>query len=400
MNESGTPETGATRIIIYTGKGGVGKTTCSAATAIRVADSGRRTLIVSTDPAHSLGDCLQMQLGSAPTPITAGLWGVEIDALAEMRSRFGVIREGLIKQMKERGVEEALAEEMVAFPGSLELFSILRVAELKASGEFDVVIVDTAPTGNTMRFLHFPEFLAPVRRAMKVDQAYSRLIRPLASFLKNHVPDDAFYTSTYALFDQIEAARRLVFTDDTFFRFVLNPDKLSLVEAQRAVSSLNVSGYVVDAIIINKILPDQVQDAFFHSWKKSQRTHVAEARTSFFPLRVFEVPLRDQEVLGETMLRDLAAELYEDQDPLARLTNEDMFRINANHQGVVMDIMVPYPNKSEFKLFREGQELDIEIGSYRHRVQLPALLWHMDVAQAKYEGNQLSVEFRAGAGAG
>ncbi|MGH3624321.1 MAG: ArsA family ATPase, partial [Sciscionella sp.] len=273
-----------TATLIFTGKGGVGKTTVAAATAIHLADRGVRTLVISTDPAHSLGDCLRIPLGSRPREVAENLAAMELDTREEMALRFGDVREVLMKQMSRQGVTTALAEEIVNFPGADELFGLLKLAEVKASGEFDAVVVDTAPTGNTLRFLHFPEFLSPVRRALAIDRAYTKTVRPLLTVLGREVPKDDFFASIFALFDNIERARQEFLRGDTYFRFVLVPEKLAVVETQRAVSFLNVSGYTVDAVIANKVLPPDVSEPLFKKWQELQETYLSQTRQTFHPL--------------------------------------------------------------------------------------------------------------------
>lgn len=382
-----------TTIIVFTGKGGVGKTTCAASTALYLSELGINTLVISTDPAHSLGDCFERKLENIPKQIIPNLWAMEINALSETRKRIDGIRQTMVKQMQSHGLNEMVAEEMVAFPGSEELFCLLKIIELKDTGQYKVIVVDTAPTGNTMRFLHFPEFLSPMRRALKVDRLYSRAIRPFASLLKYNVPEDNFYSSIFSLFTEVERARDHILRGKTYFRFVLIPEKLALLETQRAVSFLNISGYTVDAIIVNKILPNSVKDSFFQTWKQIQQQYIDETKVSFYPLNILDVPLYEKEILGIDMLRTLAKELYNGQNPLSRLTSRDMFVLERKDSEVLLNIQVPYKERSELKLYKQGQELIINVGPYEQRVQLPAFLLDYDLKLARYEENYLLVSF-------
>ena len=381
------------KLLIYTGKGGVGKTTCAAATALQLARQGIVTLVVSTDPAHSLGDCLQVPLDKEPSLVTPGLWGMEVDAREEMLTRFQRIRDVLVAQMKKRGINEMVAEEMVMFPGAEELFSLLKIVELKRTKKFEVIILDTAPTGNTMRFLNFPEFLSPVQRALRVDRTYSSIIRPFASFLGHKVPEDTFYTSAFALFDEIERARRKILGGETYFRFVLNPEKLAVLETQRAVSFLNVSGYTVDALLVNKILPDSLTDSFFETWKLTQRHHLNTVKECFYPLRIFEMPLYDREILGLEMLDAFGQELYNDVRPDHKLTDEPLFEVTSQGEEVHLNIQIPYGNRKDLKLLKNQHELKVHVGPYEQSLQLPAILQGLDIKRASYEGNRLSITF-------
>jgi len=380
--------------LIFTGKGGVGKSTIAAATAVHLADQGIRTLVISTDPAHSLGDCLQVSLDSAPREIADNLAAMELDTREEMTLRFGSVRDVLMKQMARQGVTSALAEEIVNFPGGDELFGLLKLAEVKASGEFDAVVVDTAPTGNTLRFLHFPEFLSPVRRALAVDRAYTKTVRPFLTVLGREVPKDDFFTSIFALFDDIERARQEFLRGDTYFRFVLVPEKLAVIETQRAVSFLNVSGYAVDAVIANKVLPPNMNEPLFKNWQKLQETYLRQTRQTFYPLRIFEVPLYDNEVLGLPMLRTVANSLYQDVDPLHRLTEHDLFGLERESSDVVvMRVQVPVLDESDVQLYKEGAMLTIQLDGYRRQLHCPETLVAREVLGAERQGNVLAIKF-------
>ncbi|MGC7102115.1 ArsA family ATPase [Amycolatopsis lurida] len=382
-----------TTTLIFTGKGGVGKTTVAAATAVKLADQGQRTLIISTDPAHSLGDCLQAPLGPDPAEISPRLDAMELDTRKEMLRRFASIREVLMKQMAKQGVTNAIGEELVNFPGSDELFGLLKLADLKKSGRYDAIVMDTAPTGNTLRFLHFPEFLAPVRRALSIDRTYTRTMRPLLTLLGRDVPKDDFFTSTFSLLKTIEDARTEFLGEDTYFRLVLVPEKLAVVETQRAVSFLNVSGYTVDSVIANKVLPADMTEPLFRNWVGLHQAYLAETRRSFYPLRISELPLYDSEVLGLPLLRKVADALYEEIDPLRRMTDDDLFRLDTEDGGVVMRVQLPVPEGASLDLYKEGNLLTIELDGYERRLHCPEMLADQEVLGAQMAGNVLSIRF-------
>lgn len=383
-----------TPTLIFTGKGGVGKTTVAAATAVRLADQGVHTLVISTDPAHSLGDCLQIRLRSEPTTIAPHLVAMELDTRQEMARRFSDVRDVLVRQMSRQGVHSAVTEELVNFPGGDELFGLLRLAEVKASGEYDAIVMDTAPTGNTLRFLHFPEFLAPVRRALAIDRAYSRTVRPLLSMLGKEVPKDDFFTSIFGLFEAIEQARVEFLGGRTYFRLVLVPEKLAVVETQRAVSFLNVSGYIVDSVIANKVLPADVTEPLFRNWLELQQQYLAETRQTFFPIPVAQLPLYGSEVLGLPMLRKLADALYENVDPLGRLTDTDLFGLESDGPDTfVMRVQIPLIDETDVQLYKEGDQVTVVMDTYERRLCLPEVLVTRPILGAQQQGNVLAIRF-------
>lgn len=386
-------DTAAPRLMIFTGKGGVGKTTCAAATALRLAHSGKRTLVVSTDPAHSLGDCLQLRLGADPTRISERLDAIELDAAREMRNRFAIVGQILVDQMQRHGLSNVLAEEMVAFPGAEELFCLLKIVDIRDSGLYEFVIVDAAPTGNTMRFLNFPAFLAPVQRALKVDQIVNRLTRPIAQMMGGDRPGEAFYAEIFGLFEEVERVRRYMLTADVAFRLVLTPEKLALAETLRAISFLNISGYAVDAVILNKVIPDEVSDPFFANWKETQRAALQSAYANFSPVRILRASLWPNEVLGTAMLSDFAEEVYGTLEPSQRLTDVPLFEVREVPDAIELRLHVPHEDRSEIKLFRRGAGLVAKVGYYERAIELPAALQARTLEGASFDGNRLVVRF-------
>jgi arsenite/tail-anchored protein-transporting ATPase len=383
-----------TPTLIFTGKGGVGKTTVAAATALSLADHGVRTLVISTDPAHSLGDCMGIPLASMPRKVTENLDGVELDTRDEMARRFGKVRDVLMRQMARKGMSSALAEELVNFPGADELFGLLKLAELKTGGEYEAVVVDTAPTGNTLRFLYFPEFLAPVRRALSVDRAYTRTVRPIFNVLGRELPSDDFFTSVFSLFEDIERARQEFLCGSTYFRFVLVPEKLAVLETQRAVSFLNVAGNTVDAIIANKVYPSDLSEPLFAHWQEIQVGYLRQTRDSFYPLTVLEVPMYGEEVIGLQMLRSLGARLYQDINPLARMTTVDLFALSQESVDVaVMRVQLPLLGDGGVELYKDGSVLTVHMDGHRRELQCPEQLASCQILGAHREGNVLAVRF-------
>lgn len=380
--------------IIFTGKGGVGKTTCAAATAVQLAKGGARVLIASSDAAHSLGDCLMSRIGGQPAQIFGSLHAMEIDARMEMRSRFGEVRDTMLANMEASGLDSALAAEMIEFPGAEELFAMLRLAEVRAANTYDFVVLDCAPTGNTLRFLNFSEFLSPIQRALKIERAYNRITGPLAKLVgKKPLSKESYYDAIFQTFSDIEDARTSMLDDDTRFRVVLNPERLAIIESQRAVSFLNVAGFFVDAIIANRVLSAEITDPFFGHWKTAHQRYLTDIREQFQPIRVLEVPLCEREVAGIDDLARLGETLYPGIDAGQKLTAERPFELERNGSSYQLRFRIPALDRAELVLETTDAGLFVKIGHFERRIQLPTALADAAVSSAKYDQRFLTLEF-------
>lgn len=380
-------------MLVFTGKGGVGKTTCAAATGLHLAKSGYTTLVVSTDPAHSLGDALQLRLGGEPQAVVDNLDAMELDATLEMRHKFQEVGDVLMHQMRKQGLSELIAEEMVAFPGAEEVFCLLKVIDIARTGEYKVIVIDTAPTGNTMRFLNFPAFLKPVEKALRIDCVYQKVTRPMRSLFGQESAKDTFYSTIFDLFRHVEEARLFLLNADVRFRLVMTPERLALIETQRAISFLNISGYAVDTVIVNKVIPNTVEDPFFTPLKEAQYAHLARAEQSFYPVRVLRAPLQQEEVLGTTKLQRFSRILYNGCNPAERFTYDSLFEICQNGKGIELRCQLPHENRSEIKLFRTGANLVLNVGYYEKHLHLPAALSARECRGARFEDNVLVISF-------
>ncbi|MCS7221875.1 MAG: TRC40/GET3/ArsA family transport-energizing ATPase [Anaerolineae bacterium] len=385
------------RIILYTGKGGVGKTSVSAATAVRCAELGYRTVVVSTDAAHSLADSFDLSLGPEPTPIAPNLWGQEIDLLYQMEKYWGKVQEYLTAIFAWRGMDELVAEETSVLPGMEELASLMQITYLNDLGEFDVIIVDCAPTGATLQLLAFPEMARwYLEKIFPIERKAMQLARPiLKAVVDMPLPDDELFDTVAELIRQLDRMHGLLSDPDrTTARLVLNPEKMVIKEAQRAFTYLNLYGYATDLIICNRMIPGQVSDGYFSSWKEIQSRYHQMVEEAFSPLPILDVPLFDQEVVGLEMLRKMALAIFGDQDPAQVFYRGKTQQIIKKDQHYQLSLPLPLVDRSRIHLTKTAHdELVIRIGNWKRNLLLPRVLAGLEVAGARYEGDQLIVTF-------
>src|SRR5690554_6043650 len=304
------------RIVLVTGKGGVGKTTVAAATALASADAGHRTLISSTDPAHSLADALEVGLGDAPTQVVPNLDGQQIDTNSQLDRYWGAIRQQLIDVLDWGGVSGIEAEEFLVFPGMDELFALLEVNRHARSGEYDVVIVDCAPTAETLRLLSLPEVLSwYFERILPTERRLLRAARPLLTRVTDlPVPEDRIFEAATTIFEGIEEVKELLGRPEvTSARLVVNPEKMVIDEARRTFTYLSLFGYGVDGVVVNRVLPDEVSDPYFSRWRAIQKAHLDAVEEGFADVARLRLRLFDDEMVGVDRLRKMAAELYREE---------------------------------------------------------------------------------------
>ena len=381
------------KIILFTGKGGVGKTTTSAATAVKCAELGYRTIVMSTDPAHSLGDCLQCDLQTTPTEIFDGLFGLEVDTQKMMENNFGVIQQYFTDFMDTKGFDEVFSNEVVVFPGFDEMFGLLKILELSKE-DYDILIIDSAPTGNTFRFLAFPEVLSMLRRAIMADRYIVKALRPFQHFMSTPLPPDEYYGQTDNLYNIVIEARKVLEDNKiTTIRLVTMPQKIIISETRRALTFLNLFSYHTDSVIVNQIIPESVTDPHFQIWKKLQEDYLNEIEQSFSFLKILKLKHLSQEPIGVEELKAVGDKIYRDEDPTKKFTSEIPFTIKPHETKFKLSIKMPFVKAEEVSLHKRGDVLEIDIGSFRRLLSLPYALIPCNVEGAEFSNNVLEITF-------
>ena len=388
------------RIILMTGKGGVGKTSVAAATGLRCAELGYRTLVLSTDPAHSLADSFDLELTHEPTKIRENLWGAELDALVELADNWSAVQRYITQVLQARGLDGVQAEELAILPGMDEIFGLVRMKRHYDEGEYDVLIIDSAPTGTALRLLSLPEVGGwYMRRFYKPLQGLSVALRPLVEpFFKPiagfSLPDKEVMDAPYEFYEQIEALEK-VLTDNTqtTVRLVTNPERMVIKESLRAHAYLSLYNVATDMVVANRIIPDSVTDPFFKRWKENQAQYKQEIHDNFSPLPVKEVPLYSEEMCGLAALERLKETLYGDEDPSQVYYKENTIRIVQEDGAYSLQLYLPGVPKSDVQLSKTGDELNVRIGNHRRNLVLPQALAALQPAGAKMEEDYLKIKF-------
>jgi arsenite-transporting ATPase len=381
-----------TRIILFTGKGGVGKTTVAAATAIKTAKLGYKTLIISTDPAHSLADSFQKELNPYPTKIDEKLYGMEVNVEYELEKHWNTIKDYLALFFKSQGINDVVAEELAIFPGFDELASLLHLLNYYERKKYDVIILDCAPTGETLRLLSVPEVAKwYMNRFFGIERKVLKLVKPIAEPLIDvPLPSDEVLDKIQDLYVRIGRLKEILEEENTTVRIVMNPEKMVIKESERAFTYLNLFGYAVDCIIVNKIFPMQA-GKYFAKWLEIQEAYLREIEEKF-PIPIFRIPFKSSEVVGE-ILYEFAEELYNGKDPAAIFYHEKPVKVEREGEKFVLLLKAPFVAKKNLKLFKRGEELIIMTDRWKRVIFLPQSLALREPSGASFKNGELKITF-------
>ena len=384
------------RVILITGKGGVGKTTVSAATAMRASDLGYRTLVTSTDPAHSLADAYQMGFGDQPTPINPLLDAQQIDSQQRLEESWGAVRDHLTELFDWSGLKGVEAEELTVFPGMDELFSLASVRDHVTTGHYEVIVVDCAPTAETLRLLSLPEVMSwYMEKMFPLGRRVAKVVRPVISRMSSlPVADDEVFEAVARFYERLDGVREILSDPDvTSARLVMNPEKMVISEARRTYTYLGLFGYAVDSAIVNRVLPERVTDPYFKRWREIQQEHLDEVEAGFADVDIRNLRLFDEEMVGPEKLRIVGEELYGNDDPTVRLSPGSPFRVEDEGDSVVLVLAVPFAERGDVDVLRHEDELYVTVGPYRRSFLLPDSLKRRQVRRAKLAESELRVSF-------
>jgi len=391
-----------TRILLYTGKGGVGKTSIAAATAVLCAERGLRTIVLSTDIAHSLADAFDVPLGPEPTRIAKNLDGQEPDVYYNIARYWRTIQDYVSELFAWRGLDEVMAEEMTVLPGMDELGNLLWITDHVDSGKYDVIVVDAAPTGETLRLLSLPDASRWwIERIAPIGRRVSRLGRPmLERVLGIPIPRDEVFAAADRLLDRLAEVHRLLSDPDrTSVRITLALDKLSVAEARRSFTYFHLFGYPSDLVIANRVLPEN-SGPFFEKLRKAQQGYLPLVAQEFGPVPVRTVPQFDHEMVGVDRLREIGVALFGDGDPTAVHYRGEPYRVSREDGTYVLQVELPFTHKGELQLTRRSDELVLSVGGWRRTLLLPRALLNTPTKGAKMDGSTLRIQFEAPAKAG
>ena len=383
------------RTILYTGKGGVGKTSVAACTARRCADAGLRTLVISTDPAHSLAESLSCELAGEPVQISEQLWGQQVGAQQEMERHWSGVQDWLGELFMERGVDRISAEELTVPPGMDELFSLLRLQAHSESGRWDAIVVDCAPTGETLRLLSFPDVARWwIDKVFPHEKQILAAARPLArSLLDIPLPSPAVFADIQRLSENLIAMNEILRDSERCtIRLVMNPDKMVIGEAMRTFTYLNLYGYVTDAVIVNRLFPAGVGD-YFAAWRRVQEEQLGLVDSAFAPVPVLRAPYFEQEVVGPGMLDRLAEALFAEHDPAAVLHASVTQQLEVDADGARLRLALPFVDKGAISLKKIGLELIVGVDGHKRTIMLPAAMADYTPAAATFQDGALVVRF-------
>ena len=384
------------RVLLFTGKGGVGKTTVAAATAVRAARAGNRTIVMSTDPAHSLADSFDTEIADRATQIAPNLWAEQIDAQKRLDSNWREIQEYIIEIMNWAGLETVQAEELSVIPGIDEIFSLIDIKRHVDEGRYDLVVVDCAPTAETLRLLSLPEVLSwYIERVFPMERRVVKAVRPIVSKMTTlPIAGDDVFGAVERLHRNLDAVRRIL-TDElaSTVRLVVNPEKMVISEARRTYTYLGLFGYRVDAVVVNRIIPEDVTDPYFVKWKDIQAEHLQTVRESFQPVPILTARLFDREMVGLELLEAMGREVYGEKNVMNVLHRDEPIRVRKRGSGYALSIRLPFVEREDLDVHRRGDELLVRVGSYKRNLILPQVLQRLEAGEASFVENDLEIAF-------
>jgi arsenite-transporting ATPase len=384
------------RTILYTGKGGVGKTSVAAATARRCAAAGMRTIVLSTDPAHSLSDSLETELGSEPTPCGKNLFGQEVQAQQEMERHWEAVQDWMGELLAARGVDRISAEELTVPPGMDELFSLLQIKRHHEAEEYEAIVVDCAPTGETLRLLSFPDVASWwLEKVFPWEKRVVAAARPFArTFLDVSLPSEAVFDDVQRLVRNLVAMNGILRErSSTSLRLVMNPDRMVIHEAMRTFTYLNLYGYLTDAVVVNRLFPEEVAGGYFAAWRDVQQEHMELVTSAFAPVPILRAPFFEQEVIGPEMLDRLGDELFAGLDAGAVLHEELSQELVAENGYATLRLPIPFVEKADIDLKKIGLEVIVRVGGQKRTIMLPPAMAAYRPSTARFESGALEVLF-------
>ncbi len=386
------------RTILYTGKGGVGKTSVAAASALEAARSGRKVLVMSTDPAHSLSDVFDAEVGPDPKEMSSGVWAQEMEPTSMIEENWAEIQAYISTVFEWQGANSLAAEELALLPGMDELFGLLMVRRHHREGDYDALLVDAAPTGETLKLLSLPDQMSwYVEKILPIQRRAAKLVRPFANRARSlpPFPEDSVFAAGQRFYEAIAGVEEIL-TDreNASVRLVVNAEKMVVAEARRAYTYLNLYDYGVDAVVVNRLLPDEISDPYFDSWRDAQRAHLETIASSFSPIPILRARLFDREMYGLEALGALARDVFDGVDPLAVLFRGATHEIEKNGEGYDVVFNLPLAMKEDVDLSKRGAELFVRVGNYRRNVLLPDSIARFRAAGASVEEGGLRVRLR------
>lgn len=384
------------RIILYTGKGGVGKTSIAAATALKCARDGHKTLVVSTDAAHSLGDSLDTKLSPEPLELEKNFWAQEIDSIHEVEQGWGKVQQYLTALFTAKSVKDITTEELTVFPGMEDLLSLLRILSYYKEKTFDVIIIDCAPTGETLALLSFPDMLRWwMDKLFPMKRKAIKLVKPVVEpLLGIPMPSDGVMGEIDKIYNQLDEMRQILSDRDiTSIRIVVNPEKMVIKEAQRSFTYLNIYDFNVDAIIINRVIPDNVTDKYFKLWKEIQKKYIEMISEAFSPVPIYNAPLFENEIVGLEMLQRMGNEVFNNENPIEIKYNIRTQEVKKDGNEYIFSIYMPFTDKRDLSLNQKGDELIVKTLNLKRNITLPKTLQSLNIKGAKFKEDTLVIRF-------